>query len=135
MTTSDIELTINGREVVLSTAGFLSNKWTFQPSNTPNASAAWYWQKDKAIKGALMLTDAKKHGHVLARIQKDILRFEKAGLSAAMIEEITMTAITLAEHARRQSKSGEVTDLANSIADAGAAFSHSHDGGGGGGGS
>lgn len=82
-----------------------------------------------------MLTDSKKHGHVLARMQKDVLRFEKAGLNAAMIDEITMTAIALAEHARRQSKSGEVTDLANSFADAGSALSHSHNGGSGGGGS
>ncbi|KAM0720645.1 hypothetical protein Q7P37_004782 [Cladosporium fusiforme] len=143
MTTSDIELQINGRASVLSSSGLLHTRWMFHPTSTTGTAAksgghAWYWQRDKSVKRCVVLTDAKKHGNVIARMEKDVLSFEKVGLSSETLDEIVLTAVALAENVRRH-KGGSAAvdglDVAACIADGGGGSSGGDGGGGGGGGS
>jgi hypothetical protein len=104
-TTSDIELTINGRDTTLKACGLLRNKWAFLSSSSICEGASLlYWRKDKSAAAATMLTDAKKGGRVLARIQGDVLSIELGVSDTGLVDEIFMTAIALVEHARRQGK-------------------------------
>lgn len=64
-----------------------------------------------------MLTDAKKHGNVMARMKIDVLSFERA-MAAETADEIILSACALAEYARREKKNGEVADIAGAIGDA-----------------
>ena len=130
MTTSDIELTINGQQTVLSSSGIMHRRWTFKPLTT-KASQPWYWQRDKVYKRHLVLTDAKKNGNIIARMKRDTLSFESVGLSEETLDEIVMTAVALAEHARRRTKSGEVADVSGFLVDGGGtAYSSSGTSGG-----
>lgn len=64
-----------------------------------------------------MLEDAKRHGNVLARIKGDLLTFEKARLSQESCEEIVVSAVAMAEAARRQKKKSDIVDLASALGD------------------
>lgn len=141
LTTSDIEITTREyQQTTLSSSGLLHTRWSFLPTSA-TSSQAWVWQRDKTFKRAVVLTDAKKRGKELARIERDVLSFEQVGLSDEAVGEIVLTAVALGEHVRRKSKRGEVADLAGAIADGvssldgGGGSSHHHgDGGGSGGG-
>lgn len=67
-------------------------------------------------------------------MQKDVLSFEKVGLSPETLDEIVLTAVALSEHVRRNKGSSaaaaDVLDIAGILADGGGSGS---DGGGGGG--
>lgn len=85
----------------------------------------------------MILTDAKKHGNVIARMQRDILSFEKAGLRSETLDEIVLTAVALAEHVRRNNrkKSDEGVlglDIAGFLADGGGSGGDGGSGGSGG---
>ena len=64
-----------------------------------------------------MLEDAKKHGIVLARLKGDMLTFDKGHLTEANYDEIVISAIAMAEAARRAGKSNELVDLAQAVGD------------------
>ena len=65
----------------------------------------------------MILVDDKKRGRTIARIDGSTLTFEQAGLGQETLDEIIMTAVALADHARRHSKNADVVDLSGSIAD------------------
>ena len=77
-----------------------------------------------------MLEDAKKHGRCLARMKGDLLTFEKPRLSQESYDEIVISAITMAEAARRQKRKSDIVDIASAIGD----FTSSDRGSGGDGG-
>lgn len=79
------------------------------------------------------MEESKKRGKVLARMKGDLLTFEDARLSEANYDELLLSAVAMAEAARRSNK-GHVTDLANTIGDL-ASHGSSLGGDGGGGGS
>lgn len=119
MTSSDIELNVNGRDLVLSSSR-LHNRWMFQPTSLPTStekSQPWYWRREKLRSRSVILVDNKKRGNTMARIDGNVLSFEKVDLGNETLDEIIMTAVALAEHARRQTKNAEVVDLSSSIAD------------------
>lgn len=116
VTTSNIDLTINGRSTCLEHSGVIHNRWGFQPTTTPNVDEKWYWKKDKDYGGA-KLEDARKNGTALARMKGDLLTFEFAALNDAICDEILVSALAMVEAARRQSKDGNVTDLGVAIGD------------------
>lgn len=65
-----------------------------------------------------MLEDSKhKPVRVLARMKGDLLTFEQAHLSDAAYDEIVLSAIAMAEAARRAGNGRDVTDLASAIGD------------------
>lgn len=64
-------------------------------------------------------------------MKRDTLSFESVGLSEETLDEAIMTAVALAEYARRRTKSGEVTDVSGSLLDGAAtAYSSSASSGG-----
>ena len=64
-----------------------------------------------------MLEDAKRKGHSLARMKGDLLAFEQARLSSASYEEVLLSAIAMAEAAKRQQKTHTSHDIGLSIGD------------------
>jgi predicted membrane chloride channel (bestrophin family) len=64
-----------------------------------------------------MLEDAKRSGNVLARMKGDLLTFVKGRLSQESYEEIVMSAIAMAEAARRQKRKSDIVDIASAIGD------------------
>jgi hypothetical protein len=135
ITSNRIDLTINGRETSIAHSGIVHNRWSFLSTTTPNESVRYCWKKDRSTRGA-MLEDSKRSGNVLARMKGDLLSFEKPRLSAESYDEIVVSAIAMAEAARRQKRKSDIVDIASAIGD----FTSSHggadgaggDGGGGG---
>lgn len=127
LTSNNIDLTVNGRTTSISHSGLLHNRWGFQSTTKPNLQERWYWKKDK-ITGGAKLEDSKKSGNTLAKMKGDLLTFEKGNLSDASYDEVLLSAIAMAEAARRQKRNGDIADLASAIGD----FSSSDGGGGGG---
>lgn len=109
-----------GRDVLLRRdGGPAATRWCFKPSALPaKRGACWYWLRDRARgDSGVVLADAKKAGHVVARIQNDVLSFERPGLALDTVNEIAIAAIALAENARRAGGDDEViVDLAAAIA-------------------
>ena len=77
-----------------------------------------------------MLEDSKRHGQVLARMKGNLLTFEKPRLSQESYDEIVVSALAMAEAARRQKRKSDIADLASAIGD----FTGSDGGDGGNGG-
>lgn len=126
ITTNNIDLTVNGRFTSISHS-LIHNRWGFQSTTRPNMDEKWYWKKDKSTGGA-KLEGSKKNGHTLARMKGDLLTFENR-LSDASYDEVLLSAIAMAEAARRAKRKGDISDLASAIGD----FAHSGGGDGGGG--
>jgi hypothetical protein len=116
ISSNKIDLIVNGQETSISHTGFVHNRWGFQSTTCPSAAETWYWKKDKETGGA-MLEDAKRSGHVLARMKGDLLTFVKARLSQESYEEIVMSAVAMAEAARRQKRKSDIVDIASAISD------------------
>lgn len=110
---------LRGKDIFLQRESSTSNRWLFRPSTMGSAltkkSACWYWLRDKA-RGGVALTDAKKNGTIIARIQRDVLCFDKPGLCMETVTEICIAAMALAELARRHRQPQQAGDLAVSIA-------------------
>lgn len=63
-----------------------------------------------------MLEDARhKHGEVLARIKQDRLSFVRPRLSTEEYDEIVLSAVAMAEAARRQKRRSGVGDLGMAV--------------------
>jgi hypothetical protein len=119
LSTSDVQIKINGREMVL-TSSRVHKHWTFKPTSLFDLNkkqTQWYWKCDKALKNSIILVNAKKTGSVVARIEKNTLVFENADLSQESLDEIIMTAVALAEHARRRDRNADLVDLSQNIGD------------------
>jgi hypothetical protein len=65
----------------------------------------------------IVLVDAKKNGSILARIDGDVLIFEQGHLSDKTLDDITVTAVALAELRKRVVGSSDVSSLSQSIGD------------------
>lgn len=94
----------------------LHNRWALRPTSIPNSADKWYWKKDRHAGGAV-LEDAKRGGHVIARLQGDLLTFEWPRLSQESYEEIVISALAMAEAARRQKRKSDIVDLGDAIGD------------------
>lgn len=64
-----------------------------------------------------MLEDAKRHGNVLAKMKGDLLVFVKPRLSQESYDEIVVSAIAMAEAARRHKRKSDIADIAGAIGD------------------
>ena len=126
ITSNQIELTVNGRDTAISHSGFWHNRWSFESTTCPNNNETLYWKRDRVAGGA-MLGDSKWNGNVLARLKGDVLGFDKPRLSEEAYDEIVISAIAMAEAARRQKRKSDIADLASAIGD----FSNSDGGSGG----
>lgn len=62
-----------------------------------------------------MLVDSKRDGQVLARMKGDLLKFEKPRLDHEAYDGIVMTAISMAEAARRQKRKSDIADIGCAI--------------------
>jgi hypothetical protein len=117
ITTSSIEMTLNGKQTTISHKNPLlhsSRRWGFTPTSAKSSKGeGWYWKKDRSTAGALL---EAKNGKPLARMKGDLLTFEKSHLTTAEYDEIVMSAVAMAEAARRASKR-DIVDLANAIGD------------------
>ncbi|KAK5169428.1 uncharacterized protein LTR77_005404 [Saxophila tyrrhenica] len=127
LTSNRIDLNVNGHETSISHQGVFHNRWGFQATSTPNVDERWYWKKDRSTGGA-MLGDTKWNGNLLARMKGDLLTFEKPRLSDDSYEEIIVSAVAMAEAARRQKRKSDVVDIASAIGE----FTGSDGGSGGG---
>jgi hypothetical protein len=117
LTTSGIRLNIHGRDMVL-TNSYLHRHWKFEPTLTSDRKgkrSSWYWKRDGLLPRCVILVSSKKAGRIIARIDGNILTFEKTGISDETLDEIILTAVALAEHARRHNRA--VYDLGKSIGD------------------
>jgi len=121
LTSNRIDLTINSHETSISHQGVINNRWAFQATSTPNEADRWYWKKDRSTGGAV-LESSKRHGTTLARMKGDLLTFEKARLCVESYEEIIVSAIAMAEAARRQKRKSDIADIGSAIGD----FTGSH---------
>lgn len=64
-----------------------------------------------------MLEDAKRKGTVIARMKGDLLTFESAKLSPEVYDEVVLSAIAMAEAARRQKRKSDIADIGGAVAD------------------
>ncbi|KAK4493713.1 hypothetical protein PRZ48_014898 [Zasmidium cellare] len=133
LTSNSIDLTVNGRGTSISHSGLIHNRWGFQSTTRPNLDERWYWKKDK-ITGGAKLEDSKKGGHTLAKMKGDLLTFESGHLSEASYDEVLLSAVAMAEAARRQKRKSDIADLGSAIGDFASGDGGSGDGGGDGGG-
>ena len=102
---SSIDIMTNGRETRLKEDGIINFRYSFPPSSLQNVT--WFWAESKG--GELKLTDAKNSGQTLATISRSILVVEQhLGLSEAVVDEIVVSALAIAEKKRRSGKDAEV---------------------------
>lgn len=64
-----------------------------------------------------MLEDSKRNGHVIARMKGDMLTFERGRLCSESYDEIVVSAVAMAEAARRQKRKSDIVDIASAIGD------------------
>lgn len=116
-TDSEIEVAaiLRGQDIVMKKDGSSAHRWRFRPSHLTKKGAFWYWSKDKSGKD-IVLSDAKKGGMVIARLHKDVLSYERAGLDLDVVHEICLSAMALAEMARRSFLYEDAPNLAAAIA-------------------
>ncbi|QIW95759.1 hypothetical protein AMS68_001277 [Peltaster fructicola] len=110
--TDEVAAILRGQDIVMKKE---SHRWNFRPSCLMKKGASWYWYKDK-VRGDVILSDAKKGGVAIARIHKDLLSFERAGLTLEIVDEICFSAMALAEMARRSDSYEDASSLATAIA-------------------
>ncbi|EME41810.1 hypothetical protein DOTSEDRAFT_74018 [Dothistroma septosporum NZE10] len=116
ITTSSIDLICDGHPTRISHSGLLHNGWGFQPASCPGEKERWRWTSDRATKSA-KLVDSKKDGQVLARMKGDLLTYEEGRLSSESYNEVLLSAIAMAEAARRAKRNGDLVDLGSAIGD------------------
>jgi hypothetical protein len=117
---SSIEITTtDGGNLRLSSASATRRKWGFTPRSLARTNSSqdqlWVWQRDKRCKRTVILTDAKRNGHTIARITGDLLTFEAVNLTSEIIDDVFWTAVAMAVHVRRQRKHGDVYDVGEAI--------------------
>lgn len=76
-----------------------------------------FWKRDEKTPRTVVLVDAQKTGNILARINGDMLVFEKTGLRNETVNEIVVSAVALAEHARKRTENPNMNDLSQCIGD------------------
>lgn len=116
---STIPLGINGRGTLLEHAPDkphweLKSTSIFDRKRKPTTLL---WKRDERLWRTVVLVDVAETRNVLARIDGDLLVFEDEDLSFESMNEIVVSAVVLAEHARRRMGDEEVGDLGRSIGD------------------
>lgn len=109
-------MSLRGRETSISHS-VISNKWSFLSTTAGNGEERWYWKSDKSTGGAKLEDKKGKGGHTLARMKGDLLSFEQGRLGKDSYEEVMMSAVAMAEAARRCKRGADVGDLAKAIGD------------------
>lgn len=117
--TNSIEMMVRDRHTTMSLRhGMLhSRRWGFQCTSIPNKVDTWYWKKDKSTGGAVLEQGKHRHARILARIKGDLLTFAKESLTDETYDEIIVSAVAMAEAARRVGKDKDVLDLASTSGD------------------
>lgn len=116
---STIPLGINGRGTLLEHASDkphweLKSTSTFDRRRKPTTLL---WKRDERLPRTVVLVNVAETRTILARIDGDLLVFEDEDLSFESINEILVSAVALAEYARRRLGDEEVSDLGQRIGD------------------
>lgn len=111
----EIALLKRAQDLVLQQESASSTKWCFRPSCLTKKGAFWYWYKDR-LRGGIVLSESKKGSMPIARIQKDILSFERPSMSLDTVQEICLAAMALAALARTFVDEEDITNLATTMA-------------------
>jgi hypothetical protein len=117
--TAICRLSINGCDTALMCSR-LQQHWKFKATSLDDHKwkrISWYWKRDRPSDRSFALVDAKQNGSILARIDRDMLVFEQVGLSNKALGDIIVSAVALAELARRNAGNSDVNDLGQSIGD------------------
>lgn len=97
MTSTSIDVSINGHSSKLSDSAMMGTKFTFNPISrgavTTFGGEKWCWK----LKGHANATlhSAKSGGELLAKVDDGMLVFEKPGMSHAEMDEILVTGVAL----------------------------------------
>lgn len=116
---SIITLSINGRSTSLQHPPE-NPRWELKStslSGRKRQRTTLFWKRDEHISQTVVLVDAKETGDILARIDGDMLVFENTGLRNETVNEIVVSAIALAEHARKRTGDSNTNNLSRSIGD------------------
>jgi hypothetical protein len=115
LTTRNIQLNIDGRETVL-VSSHVYKHWKFESvSLSDNRVTHWFWKRDESLPHSVILSNSKNIGRIFACIDGVMLIFEEADLGDETFDEIVMTAVALAEHARRHAWNEDSINLGKSI--------------------
>ncbi|KAK4505974.1 hypothetical protein PRZ48_003939 [Zasmidium cellare] len=114
MTSTDIDITINGHASKLSDSMMMGDKFTFKPisrgavTTFGGSGEKWCWK----LKGHAnaMLYSAKSGGELLAKVEGGMLVFEKPGMSHAELDEILVTAVAMHFKGSRNKKDEETAE-------------------------
>ena len=116
---SIIILSINGRSTLLQHPPE-HPRWELKStslSGRKRQRTTLFWKRDEHILHTVVLVDAKNTGDILARIDGDMLVFENTGLRNETVNEVVVSAIALAEHARKRTGDSSINNLSRSIGD------------------
>ncbi|KAK5130986.1 hypothetical protein LTR08_001398 [Meristemomyces frigidus] len=109
-----IQMTVNGRrETSLSRPRGSPRErlWEFCPASAASHNGeTWYWRKDSGNPDGTVLQRGSNHKSfsvVLARMDGDVLTFETEDLSEAAYDEAVLSAVAVAEAARRAGRGME----------------------------
>lgn len=108
VSTSDIDVTINGHSSKLSDSSMMGNKYSFKPmcrgavTTLGSAGDKWCWKMADHSNG--VLHSAKKGGEVLAKLEDGSLVLENPGMSNAECDEILVTAVAVSHKGKRNKK-------------------------------
>lgn len=114
---STIPLGINGRGLSLTHAPD-HLYWELEStsfSGRRRKRTTTFWKRDEQNPHTVVLVDALEIGTILARIDGDVLVFENDDLGYGNMNEIVVSAVALAEHARRRLGDSDLRDLGWSI--------------------
>lgn len=117
LSNSMIPLRINGRGLSLTHAP-KHPYWELEStsfSDRRRKRTTKFWKRDEQNPRTVVLVDALKIGTTLARIDGDVLVFENDDLGHENMNEILVSAVALAEHARRRLGDSDLRDLGRSI--------------------
>jgi hypothetical protein len=99
---SEIDVTVNGRAIKLKHGGFVHDRWKFEPAS---GGEKWCWRMSDDQNGELR--DRADGGEEVARLEDGSLVVERMGLSAAELDEVVATAVAIVEKARRRKQEEE----------------------------
>ena len=116
---SHIKLSINGRSTSLAHLPH-NPHWELKSTSLydrKRKQETLFWKRDEKTPRTVVLVDAPKFGNILARIDGDMLFFEKTGLRNETVNEIVFSAVALAEHARKRTGNPDTNNLSRCIGD------------------
>jgi hypothetical protein len=119
MSKSMILLSINGHGLLLEHAPD-HPYWELESTSLADRKrkrTTLFGKRDEKVSRTVVLVDSLETGNVLARIDEDSLVFENDDLRYETMNEIVVSAVALAEHARRRIGDSDIRDLSRGIGD------------------